>query len=99
VATAHLGVAELPNSLSLFLMKLGFPADNLSRTLIYLVGMAVTLMITKSVLAIIILKRTFRFLANRAAEISEDFGNKFMGSSYGVITNLSSQEATYAVAR
>ncbi len=99
VATAHLGVAQLPNSLSQFLMKLGFPADNLGRTLIYLVGMAVTLMVTKSVLAIIILKRTFHFLANRAAEISEDFGNKFMASSYGVITNLSSQEATYAVAR
>ena len=99
VGTAYLGFAQLPNPIRQFLENFGFPVDDLGGTLIYLVGMAVTLMITKSILAILVLKKTFHFLANRAAEISEIFGNKFLNSSYKVITNLSSQEATYAVAR
>ena len=99
VGSSYFGVSQIPESLKLILEKFGFPIDNLGRTLIYLISIAVTLMVTKSVLALLILKKTFHFLANRSAEISEKFGSKFMASSYKTITNQSSQEATYSIAR
>ncbi len=97
--SAYLGISPLPEKLQHYLNLFGFPADDLGRTLIYLISIAVILMVGKSILALLILKRTFRFLANRSAEISEQIGKRFMYSSYRVINGVSSQEATFSVAR
>jgi ABC-type bacteriocin/lantibiotic exporter with double-glycine peptidase domain len=97
--SAYLGISVLPENLKHYLNLLGFPINDLGRTLVYLISIAVVLMVSKSILALLILKRTFHFLANRSAEISERIGMRFMHSSYRVINGVSSQEATYAVAR
>jgi len=97
--SAYLGISVLPENLKRYLNLLGFPVNDLGRTLVYLISIAVILMVSKSILALLILKRTFHFLANRSAEISERIGMRFMHSSYSVINGVSSQEATYAVAR
>ena len=97
--SAYLGISVLPENLKRYLNLLGFPVNDLGRTLVYLISIAVILMVGKSILALLILKRTFHFLANRSAEISERIGMRFMHSSYSVINGVSSQEATYAVAR
>jgi ATP-binding cassette subfamily C protein len=97
--SAYLGISVLPENLKRYLNLLGFPVNDLGRTLIYLISIAVVLMVSKSILALLILKRTFHFLANRSAEISEQIGMRFMHSSYRVINGVSSQEATYAAAR
>ncbi len=97
--SAYLGISVLPENLQRYLNLFGFPTDDLGRTLVYLISIAVVLMVSKSILALILLKRTFHFLANRSAEISERIGMRFMHSSYSVINSVSSQEATYAVAR
>jgi ATP-binding cassette subfamily C protein len=73
--------------------------DELGRTLVILIATSVILMVGKSVLALVVLKRIFRFLANRSAEISETIAMRFMHSSQQVINGISSQEATYSVAR
>lgn len=97
--SAFLGNSPLPETLRRYLNLLGFPIDDLGRTLVYLISIAVILMVGKSILALVILKQTFHFLANRSAEISEQIGNRFMYSSYRVVHGISSQEATYSVAR
>ncbi len=98
-ASAYLGISVLPENLQRYLNLFGFPVNDLGRTLVYLISFAVVLMLSKSILALIFLKRTFHFLANRSAEISERIGMRFMSSSYSVINGVSSQEATYSVAR
>jgi ABC-type bacteriocin/lantibiotic exporter with double-glycine peptidase domain len=97
--SAYLSISVLPENFKRYLNLLGFPVNDLGRTLVYLISIAVILMVGKSILSLLILKRTFHFLANRSAEISERIGMRFMHSSYSVINSVSSQEATYAVAR
>jgi ATP-binding cassette subfamily C protein len=96
-ASAFLGISALPEKLKHYLNLFGFPADDLGRTLVYLLSIAVILMVGKSILALIILRRTFRFLANRSAETAKATATRFMFSSHSVINGISSQEATYAV--
>jgi ATP-binding cassette subfamily C protein len=96
-ASAYLGISVLPESLSRYLNLLGFPINDLAKSLVYLISIAVSLMVSKSVLSLLILKRTFHFLANRSAEISETTSRRFLFSSYKVISGISSQEAAYAV--
>ncbi len=98
-ASAYLNISTLPETLKRYLALFGFPADDLGRSLIYLILIAVILMVGKSILALLILKRTFRFLANRSAEIAKAVAARFLYSSQQVINGVSSQEATYSVTR
>ena len=99
VGSAYLGVFELPNSLRDFLRMTTDDNGNLGRTLVYLVSIAVALIIAKSILALLVLKKIFLFLANQNAKISSQLGMRFMNSNYEIISKHSSQEATYAVGR
>lgn len=98
-ASAYLGVSVLPENLNRYLGQMGLPVNDLGRSAIYLISIAVLLMVAKSILALVVLNRTFHFLANRSAEISERIATRFMHSSFRVINGVSSQEATYSVAR
>jgi ATP-binding cassette subfamily C protein len=97
-ASAYLGISVSPENLQRYLNLLGFPVNDLGRTLVYLISIAVALMVSKSILALIFLKRTFHFLANRSTEISEKMASRFMYSSYSIINGVSSQAATYSIA-
>jgi len=99
VGSAYLGVSELPNSLRDFLRITTNDTGSLGRALVYLVSIAVALIITKSILALLVLKKIFLFLANQNVEISKQLGRRFMNASYEIISKRSSQEATYAVGR
>lgn len=99
VGSAYLGVSELPNSLKDFLRITTADTGSLGRALVYLVSIAVALIIAKSILALLVLKKIFLFLANQNVEISKQLGRRFMNSSYEIISKRSSQEATYAVGR
>jgi ATP-binding cassette subfamily C protein len=96
-ASTYLNIAPLPKTLNHYLRLAGFPIDDLGRTLVYLITIAVVLMVGKSILAFAILKRTFQFLANRSVEIARAMAKRFMFSSHSVINGVSSQEATYSV--
>jgi ATP-binding cassette subfamily C protein len=97
--SAYLGIAVLPDTFKSYLDFFGFPSEDLGKSLFYLVSLTVLLLVGKSFLSLIFLNRTFHFLANRSAEISENFASGFMNSSYKVRDSISSQEATYAVTR
>ena len=99
VGSAYLGVSELPQNLKDILQINSDNTTELGRFLLYLVSVAVTLIIAKSVLALLVLKKTFLFLANQNVKISSQLGRQFMNSSYEIISRRSSQEATYAVGR
>ncbi len=97
VGSAYLNISTLSPTVIRYLDLVGLPVHDLGRTLVYLISVAVILMVGKSIFALLILKRTYRFLANRSAEISKILANRFMHSSQNVINSVSSQEATYAV--
>lgn len=99
VGSAYLGVSELPENLKEVLHINSDNATELGRFLLCLVSVAVALIIAKSVLALLVLKKTFLFLANQNVKISSQLGRQFMNSSYEIISRRSSQEATYAVGR
>ncbi len=96
-ASAYLGISSLPEKLKHYLNLFGFPVDDLGRTVVYLISITVILMVGKSILALIILKQTFQFLANRSAEIAKAMAMRFMSSSHNVRNRISSQEATYSI--
>lgn len=99
VGSSYLGVSELPNSFREFLRITTADTGSLGRALVCLVSIAVTLIIVKSILALLVLKKVFLFLANQNVEISKQLARRFMNSSYETISARSSQEATYAVGR
>jgi ATP-binding cassette subfamily C protein len=98
-ASAYLGISNLSGTTKRILELSGLPLDNLGRTIIYLIVLATSLLILKSIVSIILLKRIFSFLARIDAEISEKFALAFLKSNYNLINSISSQEATYLISR
>jgi ABC-type bacteriocin/lantibiotic exporter with double-glycine peptidase domain len=99
VGSAYLGISNLSQNVKDLLRNFLFMPDDLGRTLIYLISIAVILIILKSILAILVLKRIFLFLAKQNVEISSQIGRRFLYSPFELITSRSSQEATYAIGR
>ena len=99
LGSVFLGITELPSSLNDWLVRIGFFPDDLYRQLIALILIAVFLIVFKSFMAIIVLMKIFKFLAEQNAKISRNFGLRFMNSSYETISSHPSQEATYAIGR
>ena len=99
VGSAFIGISKLSNGINDILLKLGFSTSDLENTLFFLIVIVVFLFTLKSFLSLLFLKKTFKFLANRIAEISEKVGTRFFSSDYQNITIQSSQEATYSIGR
>lgn len=99
VGSAYLGISNLSQNVKDLLSSVLLMPDDLGKTLIYLISAAVILIILKSVLAIVILKRIFLFLAKQNVKISSEIGRKFLSSPFELIASRSSQEATYAIGR
>jgi ATP-binding cassette subfamily C protein len=94
-----LGITELPSSFDNWFTRIGFFPGDLYPQMISLILVAVVLIVFKSLMAIIVLKKIFRFLAEQNAKISRNFGLRFMNSTYETISSQPSQEATYAIGR
>jgi len=99
VGGAYLGISNLSQNVTDLLRNFLFMPDDLGRTLLYLISIAVILIILKSILAILVLKKIFLFLAKQNVEISSQIGRRFLHSPFELITSRSSQEATYAIGR
>jgi len=99
VGSAFLGISKLTVTLEDFLTILGLSSNDLGRTLSYLISAAVLLILFKSIIALFILKKTFLFLSTQNAKISRKIAREFMGSPFELISNRTSQEATYAIGR
>jgi ABC-type bacteriocin/lantibiotic exporter with double-glycine peptidase domain len=99
VGSAYLGISNLSQNVKSLLRNFLLMPDNLGKTLICLILIAVILIILKSTLAILILKRIFLFLAQENVKISSQIGHRFLNSPFELIASRSSQEATYAIGR
>lgn len=99
LGSVFLGITESPLALSNWLIQIGFFPNDLYRQLLSLILIAVVLIVFKSFLAIMVLRKIFKFLADQNAKISKNFGLRFMNSSYETISSHPSQEATYAIGR
>jgi ABC-type multidrug transport system fused ATPase/permease subunit len=99
VGSAYLGISKLTDSLEGVLSGLRLSSNDLGRTLSYLILTSVLLILFKSIVALFILKKTFLFLSNQNAKISRKIARQFMNSSFELISNRTSQEATYAIGR
>ena len=99
VGSAFLGISKLTVTLEDFITSLGLSSNDLGRTLSYLILAAVFLILFKSIIALFILKKTFLFLSTQNAKISRKIAREFMGSPFELISNRTSQEATYAIGR
>ena len=99
LGSVFLGITESPLALSNWLIQIGFFPNDLYRQLLSLILIAVVLIVFKSFLAIMVLRKIFKFLADQNAKISRNFGLRFMNSPYETISSHPSQEATYAIGR
>lgn len=99
VGSAYLGISNLSQKVQSLLNNIFPMSSNLGTTLIFLISVAVILIILKSFLAMLFLKRTFLFLAKENVIISSQIGRRFLSSPFELIASRSSQEATYAIGR
>ena len=99
VGSAYLGISNLSQNMTNLLKNFFYMPDDLGKTLILLISIAVILIILKSILAILVLKRIFLFLAKQNVKISSQIGRRFLNSPFELIVSRSSQEATYAIGR
>lgn len=97
LATATAQGSTPPSSVTSLLGKLGL--ESLAGTTLVAIvgGIAALLFVTKSVTSLIVVRRVFRFLADRAAMVSANLSARFFSSSLLVVQSRPSQEAAYAL--
>ena len=97
VAVATNSIAESSAVSASMLQKVGLDGDLSLSQVAALAALAGALLITKSVLSFLVMRRSFRFLANRQAEISAHLADELLMRPLLEVQRHTSQDISYAL--
>ncbi len=97
MATATSQGNPIPSAISDAADKIGLGGLDDPALVGVLGGMAALLLISKSVVTLVLIRRVFRFLAERSATVSAALSSKFFSCSLLVVQSRPSQEVAYAL--
>lgn len=97
VAVASSGQATVPAAVESAATAVGLEGASTVALAVILTAAATALLLAKSVVALVVLRRIFKFLANRCAAVSANLGSRFLSASMLSVQSRSSQESAYAL--
>lgn len=96
-AVSTTGLAAIPPSVQTALTSIGLGGLTATQLSVLLAGLAVLVLVLKTVLAALVSRRIFRFLANRQAEVSASLARRFLRMPLLDVQRWTTSEAVYAL--
>lgn len=97
VAVSGFGYNDIPAWAQEWLSRLGLESLTISQLSVLLALIAVTTLITKTVLSALLSRRIIRFLAARQAEVSASLAKRFLRRPLAEVQRWTTSEAVYAL--
>jgi ABC-type multidrug transport system fused ATPase/permease subunit len=98
IAASGVGAkAPLPSGLSQVLDFVGLEGLTVSQASVLVAGLAVFVLVLKTILQAIMSRRIFRFLANRQADVSASLARQFLSRPLLFVQRWTTSEAIYAL--
>lgn len=97
VAVSGIGPAQIPEPIQGILARLGLEDVTVSQLSVILAGMAVALLVSKTVASAFMSLRITRFLANRQADVSANLARTFLSRPLIDVQRWTTSEAIYAL--
>jgi ABC-type multidrug transport system fused ATPase/permease subunit len=97
VAVSGVGLSTIPPLVQRLLDFLGVEGLTVAQLSVLLAGLAVTVLVGKTVISAILSRRIFRFLANRQADVSARLAREFLSRPLLDVQHWTTSEAIYAL--
>lgn len=97
VAVSGVGLSTVPPIIQRLLDFLGIEGLTIAQLSVLLAGLAVTVLVGKTVISAILSRRIFRFLANRQADVSARLAREFLSRPLLDVQHWTTSEAIYAL--
>lgn len=97
VAVSGVGLSTIPPIVQRLLDLLGIQGLTVAQLSVLLAGLAVTVLVGKTILSAILSRRIFRFLANRQADVSARLAREFLSRPLLDVQHWTTSEAIYAL--
>jgi ABC-type multidrug transport system fused ATPase/permease subunit len=97
VAVSGVGLSTIPPVVQRILDFLGIEGLTIAQLSVLLAGLAVAVLVGKTIISAILSRRIFRFLANRQADVSARLAREFLSRPLLDVQHWTTSEAIYAL--